>query len=128
MQNNLGNRPYHYHDSKRSSSKRQRPDLSYSFPFLAVIGILAITFFLFLHMATENIQAKADYEKSFIAVSIQAGDTLWGYAEKYADSAYYSSKQEYIREVCAMNGLESEMIYAGKTIALPVIRIKATHQ
>ena len=108
------------------SRRRSRKSAMATYPLTAfcVLGLLLLLLSVFLNMSSEKVEAKADYEKVFVAVEIQPGDTLWGYAEQYAHSDYYDSKREYIEEVCSLNALEDGTIYAGKTIALPMIRRK----
>ena len=106
------------------SRKLLRTRSSYQFTFVCVFGLLLLLLSVFLHISTEKVEAKADYEKVFVAVEIQPGDTLWAYAGQYAHPDYYASRREYIQEVCNLNALEDGAIYAGKTIALPMIRLK----
>lgn len=90
---------------------------------LSVVLLLVLVFLGMFHFSSEKIQAEGNYEKVIIGVTVKEGDTLWGYAEKYANADYYASKQEYIEEVCRLNRITQDRIYTGKTIALPVIRI-----
>lgn len=110
--------------SRRKSRKLSHARSSYKLTFVCVLGLLLLLLSVFLHISAEKVEAKADYEKVFVAVEIQPGDTLWAYAGQYAHPDYYASRREYIQEVCNLNALEDGTIYAGKTIALPMIRLK----
>ncbi len=105
-------------------NRKRARKISYQLTFLCALFLLLLLLSFFLQMSTGKIEAKADYEKVFVAVEIRPGDTLWAYAGQYAHPDYYSSRGEYIQEVCRLNGLEEGRIYAGKTIALPMIRSK----
>ena len=107
------------------ASRKPRRRVSYQVAFVCVLGLLLLLLLVFLRMSADKVEAKADYEKIFVAVEIQPGDTLWAYAGQYAHPDYYPSRREYIQEVCDLNGLGNGTIYAGKTIALPVIRLRS---
>lgn len=64
----------------------------------------------------EAAQIKYKYYKS---VLVESGDTLWAYAEEYADNDYYDSYDKYINEVIHINHLEDGDITSGKSIILP---------
>lgn len=52
-----------------------------------------------------------------VTVTVEAGDTLWGYAEEYAPEGV--DEQEFIAEVRAMNHLPTGRVTAGQVIELP---------
>lgn len=53
-----------------------------------------------------------------ISVTVEAGDTLWEYAERYAPEGV--SEQEYIAQVRTMNHLPTGRVAAGQQLELPV--------
>lgn len=50
-------------------------------------------------------------------VTVEAGDTLWGYAEQYAPEGM--SEQEFVTEARTLNHLTTGRITAGQQIELP---------
>ena len=68
--------------------------------------------------ADENIQ----YNKSFISIEIEEGDTLTSIAKEYAISAAQYS--DYINEVKSINNLKSDIIHAGCYLMIPVYQSK----
>lgn len=76
----------------------------------ALFAVLAasLTLLLILHgfhaqAATDSADRKFKYYQS---VTIHSGDSLDGFAARYADPAYYPSDQAYIREVVGINHLQ----------------------
>lgn len=57
--------------------------------------------------------------KYYKSVMVRSGDTIWDYADLYADRDFYDSHDSYIREVMKMNGLSDEHIQSGQYILLP---------
>lgn len=76
----------------------------------------SLLFFSFRAKAQSSDEAMYKYYKSTV---VKSGDTLWDFAEEYGESKYYDSKQDYVREVMLMNGLENDRITAGQYIILP---------
>lgn len=68
--------------------------------------------------ADENMQ----YDKSFISIEIEEGDTLTSIAKEYAISAAQYS--DYIDEVKSINNLKSDMIHKGCYLMIPVYQLK----
>lgn len=53
-----------------------------------------------------------------VTVTVEAGDTLWEYAEEYAPEG--ASPEAYIAEVRTLNSLPTGRLTAGQEIVLPV--------
>lgn len=53
----------------------------------------------------------------YTSIRIEAGDTLWDIAGEYVENSKMS-RQEYIDEVCALNGICADEIYAGDYIVV----------
>lgn len=51
------------------------------------------------------------------AVTVEAGDTLWEYAQQYAPEGV--SEQEYIAQIRSLNHLPTARVTAGEEIQLP---------
>lgn len=58
-----------------------------------------------------------------VTITVQDGDTLWGYAEQYAPEGM--SAQEYVTELRAQNQLPTGRVTAGQQIELPVLEDSA---
>lgn len=59
------------------------------------------------------------YCKYYKSVMVRSGDTIWDYADLYADREFYDSYESYINEVMNMNGLTDDHIQSGQYILLP---------
>lgn len=57
------------------------------------------------------------YYKYFQNITVQKGDTLWEYAERYKSPEM--SKKDYVREVEFINQIEDGRLQAGKSITIP---------
>lgn len=57
--------------------------------------------------------------KYYKSITVAAGDTLWNFADQYAEPSHYPDYQSYIDEVVRMNGLMDEHITSGQHIVLP---------
>lgn len=100
---------------------RRRRELRRNFMLMFLTLVLTVTcstlFFTLKTKAQGNDEVvMCKYYKS---VMISDGDTLWGFAEKYADPEHYSSYQGYIDEVLCMNGMVNEQITIGQHLLLP---------
>lgn len=54
-----------------------------------------------------------------VTITVEAGDTLWGYAQEYAPEGM--SAQEYVAEVRQHNQLPTGRVTAGQEIELPAL-------
>lgn len=83
---------------------------------IMVVFILGITFFGGMRFV--NADEAIEYEKSFVSIEIEAGDTLTEIAQKYAISkAEYNA---YIEEVKSINNLKDDVIHNGCYLLIPV--------
>lgn len=83
---------------------------------IMVIFILSVLFIgsMRLVKADEQIQ----YDKNFISIEIESGDTLTSIAKEYAISeAEYHS---YIEEVKSINSIKNDTIHSGCYLLIPV--------
>jgi len=64
-----------------------------------------------------GVGAKPVLQKYYTSIRVEEGDTLWDIAGKYvADTSI--SRQEYMNEVCALNGICADEIYAGEYLVV----------
>lgn len=61
--------------------------------------------------------------KFYASVPVETGDTLWSIAETRMDS-HYESVEDYIKEICRINALDSEEIQAGRYLVVPYYAVK----
>lgn len=67
-------------------------------------------------------QAAGDHNisyKYYKSVTVASGETLWNYADQYADSEFYDSHDDYIKEVMNINHMKKDTIIYGQHIILP---------
>lgn len=105
----------------RNNKIRRRREMRRNL-FMCVLTImlvvsLSLIFFGFGTKAQEN--DEVIYYKYYTSITVQAGDTLWDYAEQYGDKEHYDSAKDYIKEVIKMNALSNDKITSGQHIILP---------
>ncbi|MCM1180180.1 MAG: LysM peptidoglycan-binding domain-containing protein [Clostridium sp.] len=87
---------------------------------IMLISLLFITVILSLAIGFRMVHASrsVEYDKSFVSIEIESGDTLTSIAQEYAPSgAVYT---DYIVEVKNINNLQSDTIHAGCYLMIPV--------
>lgn len=82
--------------------------------FALVVMICALVSKITIAYADEAIE----YEKSFISIEIENGDTLTSIAKLYAKSE--TEYDEYISEVMSINNLHNDTIHSGCYLLIPV--------
>ena len=88
---------------------------------LTVCIILFISISLFGGMRFVKADKVICYEKSFVTIEIQPGDTLTDIAERYAISeAEYLT---YIEEVKNINNLKDDIIHSGCYLLVPIYEV-----
>ncbi|MDE6433983.1 MAG: LysM peptidoglycan-binding domain-containing protein [Lachnospiraceae bacterium] len=90
---------------------------------IMLISLLVITIILSLTIGFRMVHANesVEYEKSFVSIEIESGDTLTSIAQAYApSSAVYA---DYIVEVKNINNLQNDTIHAGCYLMIPVYTI-----
>lgn len=88
-----------------------------SFLFLSIITVVLAGILLFGTVSAQAASADT-LHKYYTSIRIEAGDTLWAIAGAYMTDEY-TNIQEYIREVCAINHISEDKIYAGQYIVIP---------
>ena len=92
------------------------------------IGLLAIAIVLVVALgillgSSVNALASSDkdiasYNKYYVSIRVESGDTLWTIADEYVDG-FNISKADYIDEVCQINGISEDNIHSGDYIVIP---------
>ena len=91
------------------------------------IGVLAVTLFLILvcvlagssifFVGRSEAADDSNSYKYYTSLEVEYGDTLWGIASSYRTEEYYNL-QDYIEEIKALNGLQSDMIQSGQFLII----------
>lgn len=80
--------------------------------FLAGLAVAALSL-----LVLDVPAALAGSDRTQVTVTVEHGDTLWEYAERYAPEGM--SEQEYITEVRSINHLPTGRVTTGQQIELP---------
>lgn len=105
----------------RNNRLKRRRELRKHFLTLVLTFVLVMTcsmMFFTVKTKAQNSDEEILY-KYYKSITVNQGDSLWGYAEEYADAGHYDSLRNYIDEVVRMNGLSSEDITTGQHLLLP---------
>ena len=95
----------------------------YNNRIMLIIGIVIfINMFMISGMRRVRADENMQYNKSFISIEIEEGDTLTSIAREYAISAAQYS--DYIDEVKSINNLKSDIIHTGCYLMIPVYQLK----
>ena len=117
-------RKYNYKISEKANeSLRKREVLVRKQKMIvAIIVVLLVSLgVLFGTRMSALASSKADvssYNKYYTSIKIETGDTLWSIADEYVEN-FNISKEEYIEEVCLLNGISKDEIHAGDYIVVP---------
>ena len=117
-------RKYNHKISKRANEcLRRREAVVRRQRGLIAIAIIIIVSFGILLGSSINALASSDkdiasYNKYYVSIQVESGDTLWSIADEYVDG-FNISKEEYISEVCSINEISQNDIHAGDYIVVP---------
>lgn len=100
---------------REATVRKQKMFIALVIVLLASLGILFGTSMNALASPKADV---ASYNKYYTSVKIESGDTLWNIASEYIDN-FNISKEEYIDEVCSLNGISENEIHAGDYIVVP---------
>lgn len=89
---------------------------------LTITLILLLSFFTIGGMQLVKANESTIYDKSFIAIEIEEGDTLTSIAKEYAISK--ADYRDYIMEVKSINNLKNDTIHTGCYLLVPVYDIR----
>lgn len=89
---------------------------------LTVAAILVITVFVLIGVSSlVGSSSKASEDKRYkyyTSVEIRNGDTLWDIASEHM-TGEYRNLHEYVGEIKALNGLQSDSIRSGQSLVIP---------
>lgn len=115
--NNSYNR-YNTNNIKKKLTPRQKQIIFRKISAMLSLLILTITLTLIVSGNASKAQAADNYNKYFKSVTIERGETLYDYADRYADF-HYDSAEEYIKEVAKINNINPNKIISGNNIIIP---------
>ena len=95
--------------------RRQRGLLAIVIILVVALGILLGSNMNALASSQKDI---ASYNKYYVSIRIESGDTLWTIADEYIDG-FNLSKDDYIDEICQINSISEDTIHAGDYIVVP---------
>lgn len=103
--------------------RRKKAEIPYLFlGKIAFVILFMLTLFFVVLFAFPQKAAAADHSSvktyQISSVQIEEGDSLWSLASEYYTEEF-SSIREYISEIKRMNGLSSDILYAGSYILIP---------
>lgn len=102
--------------SKREAVVRKQRSL------IAVAIIVVITLGILLGTSMNALASSeketASYNKYYVSIRVESGDTLWTIADEYVDG-FNIEKNDYIEEVCEINEISKDDIHAGDYIVVP---------
>lgn len=84
--------------------------------FIAFTAVLILLIAFIAAPAFSRITASEKASRSYIAVTVKEGDTLWDLAKEYGPEGADIRRTVY--EICKLNNLQSCCIYAGQTITI----------
>lgn len=115
MMNNMSERRIRNNRIRRRRALRKHV-LTFFMTLLLIAACSTIFFSAKTRAQGNDEQILYKYYKS---ITVAAGDTLWNFADQYAEPSHYPDHQSYIDEVVRMNGLTDEHITSGQHIVLP---------
>lgn len=89
---------------------------------LTVSVLIGLILLFFGGMKIVNADEAIEYEKSFISIEIEQGDTLTSIAQEYAKSE--ADYKDYIEEVKCINSIKDDTIHSGCYLLVPIYSSK----
>lgn len=86
--------------------------------------IIAMFLFAMIFVVSTLVSAAAsdDYTpeyKYYGSITVGVGDTLWDIASDNISWTHYDTVEDYISEICSINHVEEEEIFAGDNLVIP---------
>lgn len=87
--------------------------------FLTVFAAVCMVLICVISYGSIRSNASSGF-KYYKQVTVEAGESLWEIAGKYADSDYYKNRNSYIAEVQRINHLDADgRLEAGQSLIIP---------
>ena len=103
---------------KRCNNKSIKSFVNSNYIMLIILAILSFVLISVLFFNNANAETTTEYEKVYISIEINEGDTMSLYAEKYAISPKYYD--DYIEEIRYINNLKNDNLLSGCYLLIPV--------
>lgn len=107
------------HSSRIYVSKFEWGDIMIKKMVIILILCLSVTFIIAAASSAQGELVSPD--KSYMTIQVERSDTLWDIATRYMNDHYYDY-DSYIEEICSINHLSNDKIYAGETLIIPVVK------
>lgn len=96
--------------------KKQESRVVFAIISLILLAGLMLTISLCIHSTVDAAETRR--YKYYTHILVEKGDSLWDIAGKYT-SDEYRSRSQYIEELCRINHLPGQTIYAGEILVIP---------
>jgi hypothetical protein len=101
------------------NTRNRRRGVSFRTRLMILIAAAAVTIGITAFTSQKTKADPADLYKYYTSYEVKSGDTLWSIAKEYSGNGAYDTVTSYIDEVCSINHLPSDRIYAGNEICIP---------
>ena len=102
---------------------RRRRIVRRQFILLGLSIALVIFLFAFVGTTVMSSAQSDEYETTFKyykTITVHSNETLWSIADANFSADYYDNLNEYIGEICSINGVsDPDMVKAGEAIVVP---------
>ena len=98
---------------REAQVRAQKWCIALTIVFALLVGVMWCTSLQIFEGEEEMVVVNKYYK----TICVEAGETLWDIAGEYVEGTDVS-RQEYIEEVCRLNGLEADEIQAGEHIVV----------
>ena len=99
-------------------SKNYRIKSRFRFTVFVVLTIVLMTTAVNFELGLNT--AASSTVQEYMDVEIKSGDTLWNIAETYMPDNM--DTREAVYQICSLNDISADELYAGMTIQVPVYR------
>jgi cell division protein YceG involved in septum cleavage len=115
-------RAYNYNISERANRSLARREAQvlaqkWCIALTVVFVVMVVVMWFSSIQVFEGEEEMVVVNKYYKTICVEAGDTLWDIAGEYVEGTDVS-RQEYIEEVCELNGLNPDEIQAGEHIVV----------